>query len=185
MGCGLASPWRRTSGLLVAALALIVTGCQSGATPKGSGPSATNAATTRLLPTNVTTLPSFDFPTYEHLLYELRGTPVVVNLWASWCGPCQKEAPILADAARRYGDEVQFIGIDYKDDDGAASAFIAQYRLPYPSVSDPSGDIHNKLGFVGLPDTVFYDPDGNVGATWSGPITASALQTKLHALVPA
>ena len=178
--------WLRSCGLLVLALTVpLASGCESGTTPNGTGPSAANAATADLLPTSVRTLPSFDLATYERLLYELRGTPVVVNLWASWCGPCQKEAPILADAARRYGNEVQFVGIDYKDAHGAASRFVAQYRLPYPSVADASGEIHNRLGFVGLPDTVFYDRDGNIVATWSGPFTTSALQTRLDALVPA
>ena len=62
-----------------------------------AGPPAQNAATAPLLPTHVAELPSFDVQTYQELLTQLRGTPVVVNVWAAWCGPCQAEAPLLHD----------------------------------------------------------------------------------------
>src|SRR4051812_11534500 len=142
----------------VAVLAISVTllcGCQDSALPS-PGPIATNASTASLLPANVSALPSFDFATYERLLYQLRGTPIVVNLWASWCAPCAREASALVAAAKRYSTEVQFVGVAIKDQAGPASAFVRRHHIPYPSVMDGSGDIHNRLGFVGLPDTVFY-----------------------------
>jgi len=143
-----------------------------------------NASNAELLPRSVFALPSFDFETYERLLYQLRGTPVVVNLWAAWCGPCRQEAPALIEAAMRYGHRVQFLGVDYQDQRGPAAAFLNQYSVPYPSVFDASGEIHNKLGFVGLPDTLFYSADGSIAATWSGPLTMEVLRENLERLVP-
>jgi cytochrome c biogenesis protein CcmG, thiol:disulfide interchange protein DsbE len=142
-----------------------------------------NAATAALLPTTVSELPTFDFDRYEQLIYQLRGTPVVVNLWASWCGPCRKEAPALVDAANRYGDRIQFLGVDYQDDRGPAAAYAHDLHVPFPSVSDPSGVIHDRLGFVGLPDTIFYDASGAIVATWPGPLTPQALRDKLRRLI--
>lgn len=153
--------------------------------PPATGPvrSAMNATTADQLPETVTALPPFDFDRYERLLFELRGTPVVVNLWASWCGPCEEETPILAAAARRYGGRVQFLGVDQQDQRTAAAAFLDRYRVPYPSVSDASGAIHDRLGFVGLPDTVFYAADGSIAATWTGPISATDLRAKIEPLL--
>jgi thiol-disulfide isomerase/thioredoxin len=169
---------------IVVALATLAAACGAPETPApGSGPRATNAATAALLPKNVLELPSFDFETYERLLYQLRGTPVVVNIWASWCGPCNTEAPALADAAMRYGDEVQFLGVDIQDQRGPATTFSTEYQIPYPSVFNESGEIHDAMGFVGVPDTLFYGADGSIVATWSGPLTSDALRTNINRLV--
>jgi cytochrome c biogenesis protein CcmG, thiol:disulfide interchange protein DsbE len=166
----------------VAFIVVLATGCEPSSSVS-PGPSATNAATASLLPGSVSTLPSFDFATYERLIYELRGTPVVVNLWASWCGPCGKEAPALAAAADRFGAKVQFLGVAIKDQRSSASAFLKRYGIPYPTVMDDSGDIHNHLGFVGLPDTVFYAADGSIARTWSGPLTSETLDASIGRLI--
>jgi thiol-disulfide isomerase/thioredoxin len=161
---------------IVLAVAAIASACETSTTSSlDPGSPAMNASTATLLPQTVSALPSFDFGTYERLLYQLRGTPVVVNMWASWCGPCRSEAPVLVDAAKRYGHEVQFLGVDHQDQREPAAEFSTQYHVPYPSVFDASGEIHDELGFVGLPDTVFYDAAGNIIATWSGPLTPEAL----------
>ncbi len=169
--------------IAVALSVVLASGCEQSSSVS-PGPSATNAATASLLPSNVSALPSFDFATYERLLYQLRGTPVVVNLWASWCGPCAKEAPTLAAAAERFGDQVQFVGVAIKDQRSSASAFLNRYDIPYPTVMDDSGDIHNHLGFVGLPDTVFYAADGSIARTWSGPLTPETLDASIDRLIP-
>lgn len=136
-----------------------------------------------MLPQTPFSLPAFDFNMFERLLYQLRGTPVVVNIWASWCGPCREETPALVDAARRYGREVQFLGVDHQDGRGAAQEFLRRYDVPYPSVFDSSGAIHRSLGFIGLPDTVFYDASGQIAATWTGPLTPEALRKNLEQLL--
>ena len=137
--------------------------------------------TAPLLPTHVAELPSFDVQTYQELLTQLRGTPVVVNVWAAWCGPCQAEAPLLHAASQTYGDRVQFLGVDILDSRDGARGFIEEHGLTYPSVFDPAGAIRDSFGMIGQPVTVFYDADGNVTSTWEGQLTQTALDQGIHA----
>jgi thiol-disulfide isomerase/thioredoxin len=123
----------------------------------------------------------FDVDAFQELLDQLRGTPVVVNVWASWCGPCKAEAPLLADASDTYGDSVQFLGVDIVDSLDGARGFIAEHDLSYPSIFDPSGAIRDSLGMIGQPVTVFYDADGNVAASYPGQLSRSALDDGIRA----
>ena len=145
------------------------------------GPPARNAATAALLPTHVAELPPFDVATYQRLLTQLKGTPVVVNVWAAWCAPCEAEASLLRSASETYGDRVQFLGVDILDSLDGARGFIAEHRLAYPSVFDPSGAIRDSLGMIGQPVTVFYDADGDVTSTWEGQLTQTALDQGIRA----
>ena len=137
------------------------------------------------LPSSPTELPDYDLDAYDALLQELRGTPVVVNVWASWCGPCRDEAPALASAAAEYGDRVRFVGIDVLDAKPDARAFIEEYGWPYPSIFDQTGAIRDALGLVGQPGTVFYDDEGNVVQTHTGAIAPDELAEQLDALLAA
>src|SRR5579862_3772431 len=74
-------------------------------------------------------------------LESLRGYPVVVNKWASWCGPCQIEFPAFQQAAVKYGREVAFIGLDANDGNGSAQAFLRRFPVSYPSYTDPHSQI--------------------------------------------
>jgi cytochrome c biogenesis protein CcmG, thiol:disulfide interchange protein DsbE len=94
-------------------------------------------------------------------LEALRGHPVVVNVWASWCGPCRQEFPYLQRLSARYGKRVAFIGVDTNDHDAAARTFLGEFPLPYPSYTDPNQDIARSVGTtVGLPDTAYFDRSG-------------------------
>ncbi len=103
---------------------------------------------------------------YEQRIAALRGYPVVVNLWASWCGPCRFEFPHFQRAAARYGKRVAFLGIDKQDDDDAAETFLREEPVPYPSYTDPDEEIAESIddggASRGLPATAFYDRDGEV-----------------------
>lgn len=90
----------------------------------------------------------------------LRGTPLVVNAWASWCPPCVAELPILADAANALAGKVNFIGINIEDDPQAALDMIGQMQLPFPSVFDPTGKTRASLSMPGTPVTFFVNADG-------------------------
>jgi thiol-disulfide isomerase/thioredoxin len=144
---------------------------------------AQNATTAALLPTDAAELPDVDAATFDRLLAQLRGTPVVVNVWGSWCGPCRQEAPLLADAADRYGSRVQFLGIDILDSRASARAFMQQFGWRYPSLYDATAAVRDHLGLLGQPDTLFYDASGSLAFRWPGPLTASVLDRRIRALL--
>ncbi len=107
---------------------------------------------------------------FEARLARLRGYPVVVNVWASWCGPCRFEFPTLQKLAARYGKKVAFLGIDAEDSDDAASTFLGEKPVPYPSYTDPDKKLAESLGVhVGFPDTAFYDRRGRLVYLKQGP----------------
>lgn len=111
---------------------------------------------------------------YEKRIAELHGYPVVVNLWASWCGPCRFEFPTLQDLSAEYGKQVAFLGVDSQDNDDAARTFLAEEPVPYPSYSDPDEEIANDLGGRGLPVTAFYDREGELIFLQQKPYTEHA-----------
>jgi cytochrome c biogenesis protein CcmG, thiol:disulfide interchange protein DsbE len=141
-----------------------------------------DAADGPLLPEDPYELPAFDMASYEQLLAELEGTPVLVNIWASWCAPCRDEAPHLASAHEEFGDRVQFLGLDILDEPGSAREFMREYGWTYPSVFDATGAIRDGLGILGQPATLFYDASGGLVKTWSGPLTEEALADGLDAI---
>lgn len=160
----------------------------SGSGPNRPTPSdipALNATHAPLLPTTVPGLFGSDEGRFKVLLGQLKGTPVVVNIWASWCGPCRDEAPLLSAAARSYGKQVQFLGVDILDQRQDAAEFTAEFHVPYPSVFDPTGSIRNGFGFLGQPDTVFFDATGEQVKTLSGPVTREALDMGIHQIIAA
>jgi cytochrome c biogenesis protein CcmG, thiol:disulfide interchange protein DsbE len=116
---------------------------------------------------------------YEKRIAALRGYPVVVNVWASWCGPCRFEFPHFQQAAARYGKRVAFLGVDSQDSDDAAATFLEEAPVPYPIYTDPDEGIKDSLGAtLGFPDTAFYDRDGNLVELKQGPYGNAA---ELHA----
>lgn len=108
---------------------------------------------------------------YERRLRSLRGYPVVVNIWASWCGPCRFEFPWFQRAAARYGKRVAFLGVDKEDAEDLAERFLSERPLPYPSYVDPDEEIAESIdpdADRGLPTTAFYDPAGDVASVRIG-----------------
>jgi cytochrome c biogenesis protein CcmG, thiol:disulfide interchange protein DsbE len=99
---------------------------------------------------------------YEKRLASLRGYPAVVNLWASWCGPCRFEFPAFQKVSARYGKRVAFLGVNSEDSDDAASTFLAEEPVPYPSYTDPDKKIFDQLRAIGFPATAFYDRAGKL-----------------------
>jgi cytochrome c biogenesis protein CcmG/thiol:disulfide interchange protein DsbE len=107
---------------------------------------------------------------YEKRIASLKGYPIVANVWASWCGPCRFEFPVLQKLSARYGKRVAFLGIDSQDSDDAARTFLAEAPVPYPSYTDPDEKIADSLGAsLGLPDTAFYDRAGQLVYLKQGP----------------
>jgi cytochrome c biogenesis protein CcmG/thiol:disulfide interchange protein DsbE len=147
------------------------------------GPAAAGDGSAVRLPSSPTELPDFDVAAYETLVEGLRGTPLVVNVWASWCGPCRVEAPALAEVATAYGDRVQFLGVAVLDTRPDARAFIEEFGWPYPSVFDRTGAIRDRLGLLGQPATIIYDAVGGVVDTYVGAISEDQLTQQLEALL--
>ncbi|HEX7244736.1 MAG TPA: TlpA disulfide reductase family protein [Solirubrobacterales bacterium] len=107
---------------------------------------------------------------YEARLAALDGYPAVVNVWASWCGPCRFEFPLFQQASAKFGKRVAFLGVDNKDSEDAAKTFLEEAPVSYPSYTDPSSDIADELGASrGLPDTAFYNRKGELTYLKQGP----------------
>ncbi|HEV2059053.1 MAG TPA: TlpA disulfide reductase family protein, partial [Solirubrobacteraceae bacterium] len=96
----------------------------------------------------------------ETQLRALRGHPVVVNLWASWCDPCRFELPFFQRQAVKRGAQVAFLGVNSGDNRAEARKMSALYPMPYPSIEDPRQSVVAHYGAVGLPVTAFYDARG-------------------------
>jgi cytochrome c biogenesis protein CcmG, thiol:disulfide interchange protein DsbE len=103
-------------------------------------------------------------------LQELRGYPVVVNKWASWCGPCRYEFPWFQSLAERRGGEIAFLGVNSNDSDSTAEQFLSELPLPYPSYTDPDLNLAQDLGGPpkAFPTTTFYDRSGRLVYTHPG-----------------
>ena len=107
---------------------------------------------------------------FDQRLQQLHGTPVVVNKWASWCGPCRFEFPWFQSLAEKRGGQIAFLGVNTNDSDGSAKQFLSELPLPYPSYSDPDLQIAQNLGGPpqAFPATAFYDRTGQQVYTHPG-----------------
>ena len=104
------------------------------------------------------------------------GKVVVLNVWATWCTPCEQEQPDLVTVAKRYAPRgVVFLGVNARDENGAARSWIDRYHVPYPSLSDPAGRTAAKLSYVGLPDTYVVDRSGTIRYAINGQTSVAQL----------
>jgi cytochrome c biogenesis protein CcmG, thiol:disulfide interchange protein DsbE len=143
-------------------------------------------AGTKVVNVPFTHAPDFSLGLFDGSTFTLSGAlqsgkPVVVNFWASWCGPCADEAPVIQDAARRYGDRFTFVGVDVQDTDADAQAFMRKYGLTYLNGSGNAGPISVQYGMRGVPETYFIAPDGRLIRKWNT-LTAADLEQFLGEL---
>lgn len=124
-------------------------------------------------------------------LSSFRGKPLLINVWASWCGPCRAEIGSLDRLARRYnGREFNIIGISTDDDPAAAASFVRQYKISFANFIDHKLLLENMLGADRLPLTLLVDADGRVikkiagSRTWDSPeainLIIQAFRLKAH-----
>jgi len=117
-------------------------------------------------------------------LAQLQGKVVLLDFWASWCGPCRIEAPTLAQVYREYREKnVEFIGIDIWDGRQDALNHIERFSVPYPNGIDSNGIIAIDYGVKGIPEKIFISREGTVAKKFVGPISAQALRSVLDELL--
>jgi cytochrome c biogenesis protein CcmG, thiol:disulfide interchange protein DsbE len=115
-------------------------------------------------------------------LEALRGKPVVLNFFASWCGPCIREMPALQATCERYKDRVHCVGITFNDRRKEANAVLERTGVTYPAAFDPSSDVANDYALRVMPTTFFIGADGNLIERKDGEISENQLQKVLDAL---
>ncbi len=134
------------------------------------------------------TLPTVPGPTevtleqLEGMLVGLRGTPVILNMWASWCVPCRAETPILERGFRSNGDEVTFIGVASQDRLSDARDFMDEFGVGYVNLFDSENALPRRLQARGFPTTVALDVEGHVQASSYGGLTEQRLAAMLQAV---
>ena len=177
------STMRRRGIPIVVAVVMLAAACGGGGSGCSGSPGAAGSGGAPTLPPSPTALPTFDLASFRTLLSSLHGRPVVVNIWASWCGPCIVEAPHLAQLSRQTRGRVQFVGVDILDQRVPARRFIQRFGWTYPSVFDPSGSIRDGLGLIGQPNTVLFDANGRRVRTWSGVVDPASLSAEIETLL--
>ena len=110
-------------------------------------------------------------------LADYAGKPVVLNFWASWCGPCRQEAPLLQRLSEEYAERgVVFIGVNIQDAESDARAYLAEYGVTYPNAHDERGAISVDYGVIGIPVTFFINRVGIVERRWVGGVRETRLR---------
>ena len=177
--------WILAAAGLVAVLAIGLTQAGGSASPSdgGTAPSLAGAekalagapAPLAALHERAGTIEPATVKTYERQLEDLRGYPVVVNAWASWCGPCKLEFPVFRRVSTRLGKRVAFLGLDVSDNRQDALAFLRKQPVPYPHLEDGDARIMQQAGGAGgLPTTFFYDAKGERAYIHQGGYTDEA-----------
>jgi cytochrome c biogenesis protein CcmG/thiol:disulfide interchange protein DsbE len=147
--------------LLVVALA----GCQSD--EEAPSPPSPDAQRVRLL--------DGGREAFEAFLERQKGKPLVVNKWASWCGPCRAEFPFFGSQARKRAGEVEFVGVNSSDNDADARRFLAEYPVPFPHFKDPDLKVAASFNAVqAFPSTAFYDSRGELAYLHQGGYASEA-----------
>lgn len=141
--------------------------------------------------------PAFEFKTFEGQVVSLaglRGKPIVLNFWASWCQPCRQEAPVLQGAWEQYRTQnLMVVGVDYVDTEAEAKAFIQEFKVTYPNGPDIGTRVSQAYHITGVPETYFItrdgdllsgvDADGRPYGNWIGPITQAAMEARIEKLL--
>lgn len=131
--------------------------------------------------------PDFELETADGRvrLSDLRGRAVVVNFWATWCGPCRHEMPVLQAAFEAHADAddlvVLAVNVTSADSRSAAEAFVAEFGLTFPIAFDTTGEVTQRYGVLGLPASFFVDADGVLRSRTYGPLSAELLVAGLAA----
>jgi cytochrome c biogenesis protein CcmG/thiol:disulfide interchange protein DsbE len=116
-------------------------------------------------------------------LTQLKGHPIILNWWASWCEPCRTEMPLLTETARNLDQGLIIIGVNLKESEAEVQHFADQYKLGFKLVRDEQALLSFSYGLRGLPQTIFIDRAGIVRAIVRGPLAAETLAEKLKTIM--
>jgi peroxiredoxin len=119
------------------------------------------------------------------LLGDLRGRPVLINFWATWCGPCRVEMPHLQEAFETYADQgLLVLGVNQIESPPGVAAFVDDAGLTFPILMDSDGDVSQVWRVRGLPTSFFIDRQGIIRDVFIGPMTVGLIKSKLELILP-
>src|SRR3990172_377657 len=167
----------------ILAAGLLFTGCKkAGEESKAEAPSVFGAPAVQqsrqAIPFSMKTFDGRDVS-----LQELKGKPVVVNFFASWCGPCQLEAPALRDAWSEFGNRVEFLAVAIDDSEEGARGFLKEFKLEFTARLDSTGEIMKDYNIYGIPKTYIIDRTGLVVYEHSGVIMKEDLDKAIKLIL--
>jgi peroxiredoxin len=117
-----------------------------------------------------------------HLLSQLHGKKVLINFWATWCGPCRSEMPDLQKALGETGDSVVVLGVNKAQELKELAPFAEELRISFPLIANPAGDIAGRYGAQNLPTSYFINSDGTIGLKKTGVMNYAFIKAHLDLL---
>jgi cytochrome c biogenesis protein CcmG, thiol:disulfide interchange protein DsbE len=186
--------WRRALPLIASALAILIGALliarPSLVSPSGVTPPALQGGMTNRMPQAGEVIPDFELPTLDGRIVRLsalRGSPVVINFWATWCGPCKQEMPLLVEQYNwNKGKGLRVLAIDTLANDNVEDmrAYAQKYNMNFDVLVDEKDAVAGGWNVMGLPTTFFINADGTVAKVHVGQLTPDQLKENMKLILP-